>query len=382
MANVFDVSKIQSSISKTKGLEGISFGFSQPSIWFSTGCYALNWMLTKDFDRGFPLDGKINMLAGDSGAGKSYICSGNMVRDALSKGVSVILFDTEDRLDEQWMMNMGIDPSCFGKTLIRIHTNRIEEVMKTISMIASNYRDQYGNTPKDDQPGLLFVIDSLGALFPSDEIDRHSEGELSMTDGMRDAGAKTKLMNSILTNIASTKMGCILTNHVYCATDQYSDDKIPGGKKAVFLSTQILQMNKYKLKDKDVERVKIVGDESAEDVDEEDSKDGSEVVGIRSSCKVYKSNWNQPFTKIEIQIPYDTGMNPYSGLFDLFCDLSYNGKKCLSKDGKMYVYTNPKGEEVFKKFRKQITNEDWNMMMKEYVAFQEANDPRSKKVDK
>lgn len=61
----FDLSKLRKNI--TKNIEGVSFGFTQPTIWFSSGCYALNWLLTKDFRKAFPLDGKINMLAGDSG---------------------------------------------------------------------------------------------------------------------------------------------------------------------------------------------------------------------------------------------------------------------------------------------------------------------------
>ena len=238
----FDLSKLRKNI--TKNIEGVSFGFTNPTVWFSTGCYTLNWLLTKDFKKGFPLDGKINMLAGDSGAGKSYICSGNVVRDALSKNVPVILIDTEDRLDEEWMKNIGINTE--DENLTRIQTNSIENVMQIVSEAASAYKEQYNEVEFDEQPGLLFVIDSLGALYSNDEIGRYNDGELSMTDGMRRAGAMTRMMNSILSNIASTKMGCMVTNNVYATTDMYSDDVIPGGKKLIFLTTQILQMNKTK----------------------------------------------------------------------------------------------------------------------------------------
>ena len=353
----FDLSKLRKNI--TKNIEGVSFGFTNPTVWFSTGCYTLNWLLTKDFKKGFPLDGKINMLAGDSGAGKSYICSGNVVRDALSKGVPVILIDTEDRLDEEWMKNIGINTD--DENLTRIQTNSIENVMQIVSEAATAYKEQFKEVEFDEQPGLLFVIDSLGALYSNDEIGRYNDGELSMTDGMRRAGAMTRMMNSILSNIASTKMGCMVTNHVYATTDMYSDDVIPGGKKLIFLTTQILQMNKLKLKAKDVEGDKIEG---ASD---------SDVVGIRSKCKVYKSNWNKCFESVEVQIPYTTGMNPYSGLFDLF-----ESQGVLVKDGNQYVYSNLEtGEQVFKKFRKNITNEDFDMIMEAFMKKQE-NDKLAK----
>jgi len=342
----FDLSKLRKNV--TKSMEGVSFGFTKPTVWFSSGCYALNWLLTQDFNKAFPLDGKINMLAGSSGSGKSYICSGNVVKDALRQNVPVVLIDTEDRLDEVWMRNIGIDPE--NPLLQRIQTNSIENVMQIVTMASKDYKEQNTDVPLEEQSGLLFVIDSLGALYANDEIQRFGEGEMSMTDGMRRAGAITKMVNNILSNIASTKMGCIVTNHVYATTDMYSDDVIPGGQKLIFLTTQILQMNKLKLKAKDVEG----GVEGAAD---------SDVVGIRSKCKVYKSNWNKCFESVEVQIPYTTGMNPYSGLFDLF-----EAKGVLKKEGNQYAYYSLKtGELVFKKFRKNIENSDYDLLMKDFM---------------
>lgn len=352
----FDLTKLRKSL--TKSIDGLTFGFTQPTVWFSSGNYTLNWLLTKDFNKAFPLDGRINMAVGDSASGKSYICSGNVVKDALSKGVPVILIDTEDRLDEDWLENLGVDTT--SELLQRIQTNSIENIMQIVTIIAKQYKEDNKDIPLDEQSGLLFIIDSLGALYSSDEIERYGEGQLSMTDGMRRAGAMTRMMNSMLSNIASTKMGCLVTNHVYASTDMYSDDVIPGGKKLIYLATQILQMNKLKLKAKDVEGGY-----------EEDTKD-SDVVGIRSKCKVYKSNWNRAFTSVEVQIPYTTGMSKYSGLFDLFSEgIKIDNNPLLQKEGNQYAYYSLKtGEQVFKKFRKNITNEDYDLIMNDYTEYQ------------
>jgi hypothetical protein len=40
------------------------------------------------------------VFAGDSGAGKSYICSGNIVKHAQEQGIFVVLIDSENALDE------------------------------------------------------------------------------------------------------------------------------------------------------------------------------------------------------------------------------------------------------------------------------------------
>ena len=358
---VIDISKITKALKKNN--EGLTVGFQSPVHWLSTGCYALNWMLTRDFTRGLPLDGKINMFCGDSGAGKSYFCSANVVRDALAKGTQVVLIDTEDRLDPDWFKNLGIDTT--NPLFSRLQTNSIETIMQIVADISKEYRTANAEIPREEQPGLLFIIDSLGAVYPDDEVMRYQEGELSMTDGMRRAGAITRMMNSILASIASSTIGCNITNHVYATTDMYSDDVIPGGKKLVFLSTQIVQMNKLKLKAKDLE----IG---LDDVKE------SDVVGIRSKCKIYKSNWNKPFETIEVQIPYEVGMNPYSGLFDLFSSLKGNNGALLQKDGNQFVYINPNtNEEEWKKYRKHITADDWEKMMKDYTLYQnnqEANE--------
>ena len=353
MAHI-DLSKVTKALSKNN--EGLTVGFFQPIHWLSTGCYALNWLLTKDFTKGMPLDGKINMFCGESGAGKSYICSANGIKDALAKGMQVVLIDTEDRLDKQWMRNLDVDPN--NPNLIRYQTNSIETIMQIVAAIAKEYREVNKDVPREEQPGMLIVVDSLGAVYPDDEVMRYQDGELSMTDGMRRAGAITRMMNSILSSIASSTIGCNVTNHVYATTDMYSDDVIPGGKKLVFLSTQIIQMNKLKLKAKDLEN------------SDDETKD-SDVVGIRSKCKIYKSNWNKTNESIEVQIPYKTGMNPYSGLFDLFSVIKGNNDYILNKDGLQYTYNHPKtGEVVWKKYRKNITNEDYDQMMKDYTEFQ------------
>lgn len=306
----------------------------------------------------FTVDSENHRYWGDGfsshNSGKSYFCSANCVKEALKKGIQVILIDTEDRLSLSWMKKLGVDVD--SPLLQRIQTNSIENVMQIVSEVSHMYKDENEGVPLEEQSGLLFVIDSLGALFPSDELSRMEDGDLSPTDGMRRAGALTRMMNTILAKIAATKMGCLCTNHVYAATDQYSDDTIPGGKKLIFLSTQIVQMNKFKLKAKDLESET-----------DEDTKD-SDVVGIRAKCKVYKSSWNKSQASIEVQIPYEEGMNPYSGLFDLFTTvIKVNGNYLLQKEGNRYAFYDPKtGEQVWIKFRKNITNDDWDTLMNAY----------------
>ena len=96
MAKSFDVSKFRKDL--TKSISGMSTGFNDPTDWISTGSYALNYLISGDFHKGVPL-GKVTVFAGESGAGKSYFCSGNVVKHAQDQGIFVVLIDSENALD-------------------------------------------------------------------------------------------------------------------------------------------------------------------------------------------------------------------------------------------------------------------------------------------
>ena len=72
MVKAFDVSKFRKTL--TKSITGMSSGFHDPTDWISTGNYALNYLVSGDFNKGIPL-GKVTVFAGESGSGKSYICA-------------------------------------------------------------------------------------------------------------------------------------------------------------------------------------------------------------------------------------------------------------------------------------------------------------------
>lgn len=98
----------------------------------------------------------------------------------------------------------------------------------------------------------------------------------------------------------------------------------------VYASSMLVLMQKLKLKE------------------DEDGNKVSEVRGIRAKCTCLKSRYNKPFETTTINIPYDTGMNVYSGLIDLF-----ENKGLLVKDGNKLAYTDLAGN-TDKWFRKQI----------------------------
>src|SRR6056297_372520 len=128
MPKPFDVGKFRKQI--TKSIDGLSVGFNDPTDWISTGNYALNYLISGEFDKGVPL-GKVTVFAGESGSGKSYMCSGNIARHAQEQGIYVVLVDTENALDETWLQALGVDTG--EDKLLRLSMAMVDDVAKTIS---------------------------------------------------------------------------------------------------------------------------------------------------------------------------------------------------------------------------------------------------------
>ena len=216
----FDLSKFRKEI--TKSIDGLSIGFNDPTDWISTGNYALNYLISSDFNRGIPL-GKVTVLAGESGSGKSFIASGNVVRNAQQQGIMVVLIDTENALDESWLQALGVNTH--PDYLLKLSMSMIDDVAKSISLFMKNYRDM----AEAERPKVLFVIDSLGMLLTPTDVDQFDKGELKGDLG-RKPKALTALVRNCVNMFGSHNVGLVATNHTYASQDMFDpDDKISGG---------------------------------------------------------------------------------------------------------------------------------------------------------
>ena len=336
MTKPFDVTKFRKTI--TKSIQGLGIGFSDPTDWISTGNYALNYLVSGDFNKGIPL-GKVSVLAGESGAGKSYIASGNIIRNAQDQGIFVILIDSENALDEQWLQALNVDTS--EDKLLKLSLSMVDDVAKTVSEFMKGYREQHADN-KEGAPKVLFVIDSLGMLLTPTDVDQFQKGEMKGDLG-RKPKALTALVRNCVNMFGSWNVGLIATNHTYASQDMFDpDDKISGGQGFIYASSIVIAMKKLKLKE-----------------DEKGNKI-SDVRGIRAACKVMKTRYAKPFESVQVKIPYDTGMDPYSGLVDLF-----EKKGILVQTGNRLKYVDSAGKEHIE-FRKAWTGAKLDMLMKDF----------------
>ena len=335
MSKPFDVSKFRKTI--TKSIDGISLGFRDPDTWVSTGNYTLNYLISGDFNKGIPL-GKVTVFAGESGSGKSFLCSGNLIRNAQQQGIYCILIDTENALDESWLHALEVDTS--EDKLLKLNMAMIDDVAKMISEFVKEYK----TLSVDDRPKVLFILDSLGMLLTPTDVNQFEAGDLKGDMG-RKPKALTALVRNCVNMFGDLNIGLVATNHTYASQDMFDpDDKISGGQGVVYASSIVVAMKKLKLKE------------------DEDGNKISEVRGIRAACKIMKTRYSKPFESVQIKIPYETGMNVYSGLVDMF-----EAKGLLAKEGNSLKYTLTDGT-VIKKFRKAWERNDDNSLDKDFCS--------------
>lgn len=320
MVKSVDISKFRKTL--TKNIPGLSIGFNDPKTWISFGNKSLNYLVSGDFNKGIAL-GKVSILAGESGSGKSLL-SANVIRNAQNQGIFVILIDTENALDESWLKEFNVDTS--PEKLLKLNMAMVDDVARTIS----EYVKEYKEIPENERTEILFVIDSLGMLLVESQTAQFERGELK-----GDFGHKPKALKALITNcvnmFGNLGIGMLCTNHTYTSQDIFNpDDVVSGGSGPIFAASALVAIRKGKLKEDDE------GDKT------------TEVAGIRAMCKVMKTRYNKPFEGTQLKIPYSGGLDANSGLFEMFED------KLLTKDGNRYTYVTHSGK-VHKLFKKE-----WN----------------------
>lgn len=331
----FDATKFKKHL--TEKLD-IPVGFSDPKIWINTGNYALNRLVSGSYDGGIPLS-KVTMFAGESGSGKSLLAANVMKNAQKDHGAFILLLDSEGAGDEGWLKNAGVNTE---KNFLRVPVFTVGDCTEVTAHIIKEFKNQVS-----DQP-LLIVIDSLGMLETDTGQEQFTKGETKGDQGQLAKQLKRFVKNCIYL-VEQKNVGFLMTNHTYDSQDMFNpDQKVSGGNGIIYASSIVIATRKAKLKDKDM--TTTAGDET---------NTSTGVHGIRTNVMIYKSRYNKPFEKTTVEVPWETGIDAYSGLIEM---LELDGT--LEKDGNKLKYIDQDGVE-HKYFRKQISGELLDQIMKE-----------------
>ena len=252
--------------------------------FIDTGSYILNAVLSGSIYGGIP-DNKITAFAGESATGKTYFVLG-VVRAFLDKNPegAVVYYDTEAAVTRGMMEARGID------------TNRViiaePDTIQKFRTHALKMLEAYDKHPLGKRPPMMMVLDSLGLLSTTKEMEDSTEGK--ETRDMTKAQTIKAAFRVLTLKLAKVKVPMLVTNHVYEMVGSYIPQKEMGGGSGLkYAASTIAYLGKKK------------------------ERDGDEIVGNIIKVNMHKSRLSKENSKVEVLLTYDKGLDKYYGLLDL-----------------------------------------------------------------
>ena len=278
-------SMVKSSGNKYASLVSDGLDGSDVGGFVDTGCYMLNGLLSADIYGGLP-NNKILALAGESSTGKTYFTLGIVSKFLRDNPEAVVLyFDSEQAVTSEMFKNRGIDPKRVGVFPV----STIEEFRHQAITIV----DKYLALPKEDQKPTMVVLDSLGMLSTSKEMNDTAEGK--ETRDMTRAQIIKSTFRVLTVKLGIAKIPMIMTNHTYQVVGAYVPmSEMGGGTGLKYAASTIVYLSKKKDKNAD-----------------------GQVVGNIIHCKLYKGRFTKENKQIDVRLNYDSGLDPYYGLVDI-----------------------------------------------------------------
>jgi RecA/RadA recombinase len=319
MANLAFLKDFRKALDKN---ENVSTAFQPPKRWYHTGNYAINRVLSGSYIRGYPA-GRVTAFAGPSASGKSFLAC-NSIREAQNEGAFVLVLDSENALDPVFMKKIGVNTNPTALQYVQVVT--IQDVTAVLSDFLKMYEKEYGRY-NHEAPDVVIFLDSLGNLLTAGEDEKFDKGVQTGDQG-QSAKLKKHLLRTIVSRLARLNIPLVFTDQVYPQDIMLGDGPwaITNGVK--YSTSQIALITKLNL------------------------KDGADFVGIRMRVESYKSRFAKPKSKTEVEVPYSTGMNKFSGVVEL---LEADG--IVTKEG--YSVTCEVNGEKLKFKEDTLTDETW-----------------------
>ncbi len=197
--------------------EGVEAG--DVDSFIDTGSYMFNALLSGSINGGLPSN-KITAIAGESATGKTFFVLG-MVKEFLqnNKDAGVIYFESESALTKKLIEDRGID----SERMVIMPVTTVQEFRHQALTVLEKYNEQ---DEADRQP-LLLVLDSLGMLSTTKEVEDTAEGK--ETRDMTRAQILKAAFRVLTLKLGRAKVPMVITNHTYDVVGAYMPMKEMGG---------------------------------------------------------------------------------------------------------------------------------------------------------
>ncbi|MEI8404944.1 MAG: recombinase RecA [Actinomycetes bacterium] len=240
--------------------------------------------------------GRVVEIYGPESSGKTTLAT-HVVAEAQRNGGTCAYIDAEHAMDPVYAAAIGVNVD----DLLISQPDTGEQALEIADMlIRSGAID-------------VLVIDSVAALTPRAEI----EGEMGDSHVGLQARLMSQALRKITGNLSKSKTICIFINQLRekIGVMYGSPEVTPGGRALKFYASVRI----------DIRRVEQI-------------KDGTEIVGNRTRCKVVKNKVGSPFKQAEFDIMYGQGISREGSLLDVAVDLGF-----VKKAGAWFTY---EGEQL------------------------------------
>ena len=262
--------------------EGVEAG--DVDSFIDTGSYTLNALLSGSINGGMPSN-KITAIAGEAATGKTFFALG-IVKAFLDKNkdAGVIYFESESALTKDLVENRGVD----SKRMVVVPVATVQEFRHQSIKVIDKYLEQ----PEDKRKPMMFVLDSLGMLSTTKEMEDTAAGK--ETRDMTRSQIVKSTFRVLTLKLGKANIPMIMTNHTYDVIgSMFPQKEMGGGSGLKYAASSIVYLGKRK------------------------EKDGTEVVGNIIHCKNYKSRLTKENKVVDVRLTYDKGLDRHYGLLDL-----------------------------------------------------------------
>jgi RecA/RadA recombinase len=253
--------------------------------FIDTGSYSFNALLSGSIFGGLPSN-KITAIAGEAATGKTFfalgICKNFLDKD---KEAGIIYFESESAISKEMIVSRGVDAS----RMVIVPVATVQEFRNQSIKILDKYLEQ----PEDKRKPLMFVLDSLGMLSTTKEMEDTAEGK--ETRDMTRSQIVKSTFRVLTLKLGKAKVPMIMTNHTYDVIgSMYPQKEMGGGSGLKYAASSIIYLGKRKEKDAD-----------------------NEVIGNIIHCKNYKSRLTKENAQIDVRLTYKSGLDRYYGLLEI-----------------------------------------------------------------
>ena len=319
--------------------DGVAAG--DTANYIDTGSYIFNALCSGSIYGGLPSN-KITALAGETSTGKTFFALG-LVRSFLEmdKDAGVVYFESESALSKDLIEEKGID----GDRVIIVPVVTVQEFRQQAIRILDKYLQQ----AESERKPLMFVLDSLGMLSTTKEIEDSEAGK--ETRDMTRAQVVKSIFRVLTLKLGKANVPLIVTNHTYDVVGSYIPTKEMGGGSGLkYAASTIIYLSKKK------------------------EKDQSEVVGNLIKAKTAKSRLSKENSEVTTRLFYQKGLDRYYGLIELGLKYEVFEKKGTRiKVGDSSVYPKQMLENPEKYFTPEIMQALDECAKKEFSYRNETN---------